>query len=71
MITASFIYEKSASALSPATEVAFFDSTSAFSGRCLVISSRVVIVWKRRVGVVGLYVLIGITKSLHAPTPNP
>jgi hypothetical protein len=44
--------------------VRFLDSTSAFSGRCLVISSRVVIVWKRRVGVVGLYVLIGMFVAL-------
>jgi len=34
--------------------VRFFDVTSAFSGRSLVISSRVVTVWNRRVGVTGL-----------------
>src|SRR5207247_2385786 len=37
-----------------------FDSTSDFSGFCLVISARDTTVWKRRVGVVGLYVLIGM-----------
>jgi hypothetical protein len=31
-----------------------FEVTSDFSGVCLVISSRVAMVWKRRVGVVGL-----------------
>src|SRR6185369_7544139 len=40
--------------------VRFFDSTSDFSGVSLVMWSRVVIVWNRRVGVVGLYDLIGI-----------
>jgi hypothetical protein len=35
-------------------------SSSDFSGRCLVMSSRETMVWNRRVGVVGLYVLIGI-----------
>src|SRR5258708_33559820 len=35
-------------------------STSDFSGRSLVMSSRETMVWKRRVGVVGLYVLMGI-----------
>jgi hypothetical protein len=40
--------------------VRFFDSTSDFSGRSLVMSSRETTVWKRRVGVVGLYVLIGM-----------
>src|SRR5690242_20095535 len=39
-------------------------STSAFSGRSLVMSSRVVTVWNRRVGVTGLYDLIGINISL-------
>ena len=36
------------------------DSTSDFSGRSLVMSSRETTVWNRRVGVTGLYVLIGI-----------
>ena len=38
--------------------------TSDFSGRSRVSSSRVVVVWNRRVGVVGLYVLIGIDSGL-------
>src|SRR5579871_5501750 len=37
-----------------------FVSTSDFSGVCLVISSRDTTVWKRRVAVVGLYVLMGM-----------
>ena len=45
--------------------VRFFDSTSDFSGRLLVMSSRETDVWKRRVGVVGLYVLIGISFPLN------
>src|ERR1035441_2127514 len=45
--------------------VRFLDSTSDFSGRSLVMSSRETTVWKRRVGVVGLYVLIGILSSFQ------
>src|SRR5579883_2413504 len=40
--------------------VRFLVSTSDFSGRCLVMSSRETTVWKRRVGAVGLSVLIGM-----------
>src|SRR5437879_1493495 len=40
-------------------------SSSDFSGRCLVMSSRETMVWKRRVGVVGLYNLIGIGLDLR------
>src|SRR5271157_5375085 len=50
--------------------VRFLDSTSDFSGRSLVMSSRDTTVWKRRVAVTGLYVLIGITQSL-SPAPGP
>ena len=40
--------------------VRLMGSTSDRSGRSLVMSSRETTVWNRRVGVVGLYVLIGI-----------
>ena len=41
----------------------FVGWTSDFSGVCFVMSLRDTTVWKRRVGVVGLYVLIGISGS--------
>ena len=40
--------------------VRFLDSTSDFSGVCLVMSSRETTVWKRRVGGGGSVVLIGM-----------
>jgi len=43
----------------------FLPSTSDFSGRSLVISSRVTLVVNRRVGVVGLYFFIGMVNVLR------
>src|SRR5271157_5473063 len=51
--------------------VRFLGSTSDFSGRSRVMSSRDTTVWKRRVAVTGLYVLIGITQSLSPRPPAP